>query len=118
MNSPKSDAPRPNPLEGSFSAFLISYTISECDESDESLSDSEDSSSEHDFEQSECEIDSNSNYLDELPEGPKPMSFNHHDVAAPLIDLLISREGVQVSDFKIPTSEKFATAQSTDAELK
>ena len=118
MNSAKSETPRPIPLEDSSSAFLIPDTISECDESDESLSDSEDSSSKHDFEQSECEVDSTSNYLDELPEGPLPRFFNHLDVAVPLIDQSIYHEWVQVSNFQNPTSEAFATAQSTDAELK
>ena len=84
MNSPESEAPRPSPLEGSSSALLISDATSECDEFDESLSDSDDSNSEYDFKQSECEIDSNSNYLDEVPEGPMPMPFNQLlDVAAP-----------------------------------
>ena len=96
MNSPESAAPRPNPLEDSSSAFLISDTISKCDKSDGSLSDSDDSGPEYDFEQSESEVDYNSNYLDELPEGFLPRSFNHLDVAAALIDLQISREGVQV----------------------
>ena len=118
VNYPKSGVPRPNPLEDSSSALLISDTMSECDESDESLSDSEDSSSECDFEQSECEIDLNSNYFDELREGPLPRSFNHLDVAAPIIDLPISRAGIQVIDFQIPTSQEFATAQSADPELK
>ena len=118
VNSLESEVPRPNPLEDSYSALLISDAISECDEYDESHSDSDDSSSEYNFEQSECEIDSNSNYLDELPEGPMPRSFNHLDVAAPLIDVPISREGIQVSDFQIPTSDDFATAQSADPELK
>ena len=118
MNSPESEAPRPSPLEDSSSALFISDTISECYESGESLSDSEDTSSECDLEQSECEIDSNFNHLDEIPEGPLPRSFNHLDVAAPLIDLPISREGILVSDFQIPTSDEFATAQSADPELK
>ncbi len=42
VNSPESEAPRPNPLEDSSSALLISDTIRECDKSDESLSDVED----------------------------------------------------------------------------
>ena len=105
MISPESEAPRPNPLEDSSSALIISDAIRECDEYDESLSDSDGLRPEYDFEQSECEVYSNSNYLDELPEGPLPRSFNHIDVAAPIIDLLISRKGVQVSDFQIPTSE-------------
>ena len=81
-------------------------------------SDSEDSSSECDFEQSGCEIDSNSNDFDELPEGPMPRYFNHLDVAVSLSNLSISREKVQVSDVQIPTSDEFVTAQTADPELK
>ena len=46
MNSPESDVPRLNPLEDSSNALLISDTTSECDESDESLFNSDDSSTE------------------------------------------------------------------------
>ena len=109
VNSPESEVPRPNPLEDSFSALLISNAISECDESDKSLSDSEDTSSEYDFEQSECKIDSNSNNLDELPEGPLLRSFYHLDASAPLIDLPLSCERIQVNDFQISTSDEFAS---------
>ena len=42
VNTAESEAPRPNPLEDTSSALLISDTISECDESDESLSGSKD----------------------------------------------------------------------------
>ena len=52
------------------------------------------------------------------PEGSMQRVFNHFDVAATLIDLPIYREGIQVSDFQIPTSDEFATAQSADPELK
>ena len=92
VNSPESEAPRPNPLEDSSSALLISDTSSECDESDESLSDSEGSSSECVLEQFECKIDSNMNHFDELSKGPLPRLFNHLDVAALRIDLPISHE--------------------------
>ena len=44
--------------------------------------------------------------------------FNSLDVTAPLIALPISREGIQVLDFHIPSSEEIAAAQSADAELK
>ena len=118
VNSPESEAPRPKFLEDSSSALLISDATSECDDSEESLSDSDDSSFDSDFDQLECEIDSNSNDLDELPEGFLPRSFNHLDVAAPIIDLPISGAGIQVNEFQIPTSEEFATAQSADPELK
>ena len=117
VNSPKSEVPRPNPLEVSSSAILISDESSKCNESDENLSDSDDLSSECDFDQSECEIDSNSNYIDELPEGPPPRSFHPLDVSAPLIALPISHETIQVSDFQIPTSDEFTTEQSADMEL-
>ncbi len=67
MNYPESEVPRPNSLEDSSSALFILDATSEYDEVVESFSDSEDSSSECDFEQSEGENDSNSNYLDEPP---------------------------------------------------
>ena len=92
MNSPESEDPRPFPLEDSSSALLISDATSECDEPDESLSNSDDSISKCNFESLECETDSHSNYLDELLEVPMSRSFNHLDVAAPQIDLPISRE--------------------------
>ena len=69
MNSTESEAPRPNFLEYSYSAIFILDATSECDESDESLYDSDDLSSEDDFEKSECEVDSNFNYFDEPFEG-------------------------------------------------
>ena len=47
-----------------------------------------------------------------------PKSFIHLDVADPLIDSPISREGIQVGDFQIPTSDEFATTQSVDPKLK
>ena len=83
MNSPESEIPGPNLLENLSSELLVSDAIRKCDESNESLSYSKDSSSEYDFEQSECEIDSNSNYFDELSKGPMPRSFFHLDVSAP-----------------------------------
>ena len=58
VNSPESEIPRPFPLEDSSSAILISNATSECDESDESLSDSDDLNSKCDFESLECETDS------------------------------------------------------------
>ncbi len=118
MNYPESEVPQPSPLEDSSSGLCISDTTSECDESDESVADSDDSSSECYFGPLECEDDSNSNYLDELIDCPLLRSFYHLDVAAALIDLPISREGIQVSDFQISTSNEFATAQSADPELK
>ncbi len=118
MNSLESEAPQPSSIEDSSSALLISDATSECDKSDESFSDSDDSSSECDFGSLEGETDSNSNDLDELPEGFPVRSFNHLDVAALLIYLPISREGIQVSDFQIPINDEFATAQSADPELK
>ena len=54
MNSPESGVPLPNPLDDSSSDFLISDTITDCDGSDESLSDSDDSRSECDFDKYDC----------------------------------------------------------------
>ena len=118
VNSPESEAPQLNSLEDSSSALFITDATSKCEESFKSLSDSDDSSSQYDFEQSECEIDSNSNYLDKLPEGSMPRSCNHIDVAAVFIDLSISCEGIQVNNFQIHNSNEFPTAQSADLELK
>ena len=56
--------------------------------------------------------------LDDAPQDSSPEEFNSFDVAAPLIELPISREGRQAADFQISTSEEIATAQSTNAELK
>ena len=57
------------------------------------------------------------NDLDDIPQDLSPEEFNSLDVAAPLIELPISREGIQAADFQISTSEEIAM-QSADAELK
>ncbi len=68
---------------------------------------------EFEFESSDSEeID-----LDDAPHDSSPEEFNSLDVAASLIELPISREGIQAADFQIFTSEEIAAAQGTDAEL-
>ena len=123
----ESKAPSPNFLEKPFTTLFILDSTVNFLQSDEDLSDSDHSDSDCDLELSDGETDSNSNYLDEVPEDLPPRSsqcetlpprlFNPIDVAAPIIDLPISRAKIQVNNFQTPTSEEIATAQSADPEL-
>ena len=94
--------------------LYASESTSEYPQFDDDLSDSDDTNTEFEFEIS----DSEDIYLDDDPQDSFPEEFNSLDVAAPLIELPILREGIQAAYFQIPTSDEIATAQLTDAELK
>ena len=113
-NSPDLEVPRSNSSDKQSTSLYSSESTSGYPQADDDLSDSDDSDSEFECESSDSEeID-----LGDAPQDSSPEEFNSLDVAAFLIELPISREGIQAANFQIPTSEKIATAQSTDAELK
>ena len=113
INPPKSEVPRSNSSDEQSTSLYASESTSEYPQSDDDFSNSDYSDTEFEFESS----DSEETDLDDAPQDSSPEEFNSLDVAAPLIELPISREGIQAADFQIPTSKEIATAQYTDAEL-
>ena len=106
--------PRFNSSDEQSTSLYASESTSEYPQSDDDFSNFDYSDTEFEFESSDSEeID-----LDDAPQVSSPEEFNSLDVAASLIELPISREGIQAADFKIPTSEEIAASQSTDEELK
>ena len=63
---------------------------------------------------SECDSEANLDTDDEA----EVEQCNSLSTSAPLIDLPISREGLEPEDFTIPTREEFAKEQDADEELK
>ena len=105
-NSPESEVRRSNSSDKQSTSLYASESTSGYPQFDDDLSDSDYSDSEFEFESSDSEaID-----LDDAPQDSLHEEFNSLDVAAPLIELPISREGIQAADFQIPTSEEIATA--------
>ena len=114
INYPVSEVPISNSSDKQSTSLYASESTSEYPQSDDDLSNSNISDRQFKFKFSDSkEID-----LDDGPQNSSSEEFNFLDVADPLIVLLISREGRQAADFKLPTSEEIAMAQSTDAELK
>ena len=100
INPAESEVPRSNSSDKQSTSLNASELTSEYPQSDNDISDSNYSDTEFEFESSDSEeID-----LDDAPQDSSPEEFNSLDVAAPLIELPISREGIQAADYQIPTS--------------